>query len=78
MATIVAALGDILLSTEDVETLDEWLNDQASVVLGRESNGEKGTARTLFNRSLLRPSPSLNLDSTRRNKKKTKKNKNKN
>ena len=28
--TIVASLGDILLSTEDVETLDEWLNDQAS------------------------------------------------
>ena len=25
---IVASLGDVALSAEDVDTLDEWLNDQ--------------------------------------------------
>jgi len=27
---IVASLGDVVLYSEDVDTLDEWLNDQVS------------------------------------------------
>ena len=30
MSNIVASLGDVVLYSEDVDTLDEWLNDQVS------------------------------------------------
>lgn len=39
---IVASLGDIVVSTEDVDTLNEWLNDQASA---QPNEGDKKNTR---------------------------------
>ena len=69
--TIVASLGDVVLYSEDVDTLDEWLNDQVSARVemeqgrGTKSHKKKPSPSVLlafFSNGCDRTKKKLNLD----------------